>query len=136
MDWKRGAHASTFGGNPVAIAAAMTTIELLQNELVRNSADVGAYLKRGLEKLAGETDRIGDVRGMGLMIGVEFVKDRASKKPDPELRDRVELASFNRGLILLGCGENSIRWSPPLVLTRENVDVALELFADAIRASL
>jgi len=136
MDWKRGAHASTFGGNPVAIAAAMTTIELLQNELVRNSADVGAYLKRGLEKLAGETDRIGDVRGMGLMIGVEFVKDRASKKPDPELRDRVELASFNRGLILLGCGENSIRWSPPLVLTRENVDVALELFADAIRASV
>ena len=136
MDWKRGAHASTFGGNPVAIAAAMTTIELLQNELVGNSAEVGAYLKRGLEKLARETDRIGDVRGMGLMIGVEFVQDRASKKPDPELRDRVELASFNRGLILLGCGENSIRWSPPLVLTRENVDVALELFADAIRASV
>jgi len=136
MDWKRGAHASTFGGNPVAIAAAMATIELLQNELVRNSADVGAYLKRGLEKLASETDRIGDVRGMGLMIGVEFVKDRASKKPDTELRDRVELASFNRGLILLGCGENSIRWSPPLVLTHANVDVALELFADAIRASV
>jgi len=136
MDWKPGAHASTFGGNPVAIAAAMTTIELLQNELVRNSAEVGAYLKTGLEKLAAKHDCIGDVRGMGLMIGVEFVKDRALKQPDAELRDRVEMASFNRGLILLGCGANSIRWSPPLILTRENVDVALDIFDDAIGASV
>ena len=136
MDWKPGAHASTFGGNPVAIAAAVTTIELLQNELIANSADVGAYLKRGLEKLAGKYDCIGDVRGMGFMIGVEFVKDRASKEPDVELRDRVEMASFKRGLILLGCGANSIRWSPPLILTRENVDVALEIFDDAVGASV
>jgi 4-aminobutyrate aminotransferase len=135
MDWKPGAHASTFGGNPVAIAAAKTTIELLQNELITNSAEVGAYLKRGLEKLAAKYDCIGDVRGMGFMIGVEFVKDRASKEPDAELRDRVEMASFNRGLILLGCGANSIRWSPPLILTRENVDVALEIFDDAVSAS-
>ena len=135
MDWKPGAHASTFGGNPVAIAAAMTTIDLLQTELIANSADVGAYLKQGLEKLATEHDCIGDVRGIGLMIGVEFVKDRASKQADAELRDRVEIESFNRGLILLGCGPNSIRWSPPLVLSRENVDVALEIFGDAIRTS-
>jgi len=136
MDWKPGAHASTFGGNPVAIAAALKTIELLQRELVANSAEVGDYLKRGLEKLATKYDCIGDVRGMGMMIGVEFVKDRASKKPDVELRDRVEMASFQRGLILLGCGANSIRWSPPLILTRDNVDVALEIFDDAIGASL
>jgi 4-aminobutyrate aminotransferase len=114
----------------------MKTIELLQRELVDNSAEVGDYLKRGLEKLAAKYNCIGDVRGMGLMIGVEFIKDRASRTPDVELRDRVEMASFQRGLILLGCGANSIRWSPPLILTRENVDVALEIFDDAIAASL
>src|SRR5436190_14452820 len=136
MDWKPGAHASTFGGNPVAIAAALKTIELLQRELVANSAEVGAYLKRGLEKLMGKYDCIGDVRGMGMMIGVEFVKDRTSKIPDPDLRDRVEMETFNRGVILLGCGPNSIRWSPPLILTKENVDVALEIFDEAIATSV
>ncbi len=136
MDWKPGAHASTFGGNPVAIAAAMKTIELLQRELVANSAEVGGYLKRGLEKLATKHECIGDVRGMGMMIGVEFVKDRTSKTPDVDLRDRVEMASFQRGLILLGCGANSIRWSPPLILTHDNVDVALEIFDEAIAASV
>jgi len=78
---------------------------------------------------------IGNVRGLGLMLGVEFVKDRSTKEPDAELRDRVEMASFERGLILLGAGPNSIRWSPPLVFTKENVDVALEIFDDAIAAS-
>jgi 4-aminobutyrate aminotransferase len=135
MDWKPGAHASTFGGNPVAIAAALKTIELLERELVANAAQVGAYLKRGLEKLMRKHDCIGDVRGMGLMLGVEFVKDRATKEADAELRDRVEMASFNRGLVLLGAGPNSIRWSPPLILTEENADVALEIFDDAIAAS-
>jgi len=135
MDWKPGAHASTFGGNPVAIAAALKTIELLERELVRNSAEVGGYLKRGLEKLMSKHDCIGDVRGMGMMIGVEFVKDRTSKTPDPEMRDRVEIATFERGVILLGAGLNTIRWSPPLILTKENVDVALEIFDEAIAAS-
>jgi len=136
MDWKPGAHASTFGGNPVCIAAALKTIELLQNGLVQNSAEVGAYLKQGLERLKEKYECIGDVRGMGMMLGVEFVKDKRSKKEDPELRDRIEMATFERGLILLGCGTNSIRWSPPLILTRENVDVALEIFDDAIAASI
>lgn len=135
MNWQPGAHASTFGGNPVCIAAALKTIELLQGGLVKNSADTGAYLKTGLEKLMRKYDCIGDVRGLGMMIGVEFVKDKQSRKEDPELRDRVEVASFARGLILLGCGSNSIRWSPPLILTRENVDVALEIFDEAIAAS-
>ncbi|HWT00606.1 MAG TPA: acetyl ornithine aminotransferase family protein [Pyrinomonadaceae bacterium] len=135
MDWKPGAHASTFGGNPVAIAAALKTIELLERELVSNSAEVGAYLQEGLRKLMQKHDCIGDVRGLGLMVGVEFVEDKASMKPAPELRDRVESACFERGLIILGAGFNTIRWSPPLILTRENVDVALEIFDDAIAAS-
>src|SRR6266496_3516172 len=136
MDWKPGAHASTFGGNPVAIAAALKTIELLERELVANAADVGAYLKRGLEKLMSQHECIGDVRGMGMMLGVEFVKDRIKREPNVELRDRVEVASFERGLILLGAGANTIRWSPPLILTRENVDVALDIFDKAISASV
>ncbi|MFL6207606.1 MAG: acetyl ornithine aminotransferase family protein [Pyrinomonadaceae bacterium] len=135
MNWKPGAHASTFGGNPVCIAAALKTIELLERELVANSAEVGAYLKAGLEKLAHKHDCIGDVRGLGLMLGVEFVTDKATMKPAPELRDQIEIACFERGLIILGAGANTIRWSPPLILTREHVDVALEIFDDAITAS-
>lgn len=136
MNWKSGAHASTFGGNPVCIEAALKTIELLETGLVENSAAVGAYLKEGLERLKAKYDCIGDVRGLGLMIGVEFVTDRASNKPAPELRDRIEVACFERGLIILGAGTNTIRWSPPLILTKENVDVALEIFEDAIKASI
>ncbi|MDT7688800.1 MAG: 4-aminobutyrate aminotransferase [Acidobacteriota bacterium] len=132
MDWKPGAHASTFGGNPVAIAAALKTIELLERELVANSASVGAYLQEGLRRLMSKHDCIGDVRGLGMMVGVEFVADKASREPAPELRDRVEVECYNRGLIVLGAGYNTIRWSPPLILTRENVDVALEIFDEAI----
>ena len=132
MDWKPGAHASTFGGNPVAIAASLKTIELLERELVANAAQVGDYLQDGLRKLAQKHDCIGDVRGLGLMVGVEFVEGGGSLRAAPELRDRVETECFNRGLIILGAGFNTIRWSPPLVLSRENVDVALEIFDQAI----
>ncbi len=132
MDWLPGSHASTFGGNPVAISAALKTIELLERELVANSAAVGAYLEEGLRRLMQKHDCIGDVRGFGMMLGVEFVKDRDSMQPDAELRDRVEYAAYERGLIILGAGFNTIRWSPPLILSRENVDVALEIFDEAI----
>ncbi|HEY6189479.1 MAG TPA: acetyl ornithine aminotransferase family protein [Pyrinomonadaceae bacterium] len=135
MDWKPGAHASTFGGNPVAIAAALKTIELLERGLIKNSAEVGAYLQSGLRKLMQKHECIGDVRGLGMMIGVEFVADRASLTPAPELRDRVERACYERGLIILGAGINTIRWSPPLILTRENADVALEIFDEAIASA-
>ncbi len=137
MDWHKGAHASTFGGNPVALTAALKTIELLEGGLVDNSRDVGAYLEAGLRKLAEKYNCIGDVRGLGMMLAVEFVKGSGDDPhaPDPELRDRVEMACFNRGLIILGCGSNSIRWSPPLILAREHVDVALEIFDSAITAS-
>jgi 4-aminobutyrate aminotransferase len=132
MTWHKGAHASTFGGNPVCIAAALKTIELLQGGLVENSATVGNYLEDGLRKLQNKYEVIGDVRGLGMMLGVEFVTDKQSLTPDPELRDRIEMECFNRGLIILGCGANTIRWSPPLILTKENVDVALNIFDEAI----
>jgi 4-aminobutyrate aminotransferase len=135
MTWGPGAHASTFGGNPVAIASALKTIELLERELVANSAEVGAYLQEGLRRLMQKHDCIGDVRGLGMMIGVEFIADRETRTPAPELRDRVEYACYERGLILLGAGYNTIRWSPPLILTRENADVALEIFDEAITAA-
>src|SRR5437868_2599705 len=135
MNWKSGAHASTFGGNPVCIAAALKTIELLEGGLIANAAEVGTYLKAGLEKLQDKHECIGDVRGLGLMLGVEFVADRATNAPAPELRDRVETACYERGLLVLGAGANTIRWSPPLIFTREHVDVALEIFDDAITAS-
>ncbi len=135
MTWPPGAHASTFGGNPIAIAAALKTIELLERELLQNSAETGAYLQDGLRKLMQKYDCIGDVRGLGMMIGVEFVENKNSMKPDAKLRDRVERNAFERGLILLGAGANTIRWSPPLILTRENVDVALEIFDEAIAAA-
>src|SRR5499433_3624825 len=89
MDWKPGAHASTFGGNPVCIAAALKTIELLERELISNAAEVGDYLKRGLEKLMAKHECIGDVRGKGLMLGVEFVKNKTSREPDAQKRDQV-----------------------------------------------
>ncbi len=136
MDWHKGAHASTFGGNPVCIASALKTIELLENGLVENSATVGAYLENGLRELMNKYDCIGDVRGLGMMLGVEFIEDKNSNKPAPELRDKIEMACFKRGLIILGCGTSTIRWSPPLILTKENVDVALEIFDDAIVASI
>ena len=136
MDWHKGAHASTFGGNPVALSAAMKTIELLQNGLVENAASVGNYLKEGLNRLTDKYDRIGDVRGLGMMLGVEFVKDKQSLAPDPELRDRIEMECYKQGLIILGCGNAAIRWSPPLILTSANVDVALEIFDKAIESSI
>lgn len=156
MTWHKGAHASTFGGNPVALTAALKTIELLQGGLVDNSREVGAYLQAGLNKLKDKYDVIGDVRGLGMMLGVEFVKSASSPPskggvdassadgvvssaylaPNPELRDRVELACYQKGLIILGCGANTIRWSPPLILTKENVDVALAIFDEAIAESI
>ena len=138
MDWHKGAHASTFGGNPVALTAALKTIELLEGGLIENSREVGAYLEAGLNKLKDKYNVIGDVRGLGMMLGVEFVNGSGDDPhaPDPELRDRIEMACFNKGLIILGCGANCIRWSPPLILAKEHVDVALEIFDEAIAASI
>src|SRR5690606_12829662 len=114
MQWPPGSHASTFGGNPVACAAAVETLKLLDEELMANAAKVGAHLKQRLEGWAAGCDRVGEVRGMGLMIGVEIVKSKAGRERDQALRNAIEHTAFGRGLLILGCGENNIRFCPSL----------------------
>jgi 4-aminobutyrate aminotransferase len=132
MEWTPGAHASTFGGNPVSCAAALATIKLLQGTLIANAADVGQYLIDGLRELAAHHPMIGDVRGKGLMIGIEFVRDRQTKVRATEERDAVVDEAFSRGLLVLGAGRNALRLSPPLVLTRVQAEVAVKLLDEAI----
>jgi 4-aminobutyrate aminotransferase len=132
MDWPPGAHASTFGGNPVSCAAALATIRLLKSQYVQNAATVGEHLINGLRELAKKHDLIGDVRGRGLMIGVEFVRDRKTKERAVEARNAVVQAMFRRGILILGAGKNAVRFAPPLVVTREQADTILRLFDDAV----
>ncbi len=126
MNWPPGAHASTFGGNPVANAAALATIELLEKELIDNAARVGEHLLNRLRDLPRRFRMVGDVRGLGLMIGIELVRDQETKERAPELRDRLEKMCFERGLLVLGAGPNSIRLSPPLVITKDQADFAAD----------
>jgi 4-aminobutyrate aminotransferase len=130
--WPAGAHASTFGGNPVACAAALATLKLLKDRLMANAAEVGGHLMGRLAALAEKHRMIGDVRGRGLMIGVELVRDRQTKERAGPERDAVVAASFRRGLLVLGAGTNSIRFSPPLVLTRDQADIAVKVFDEAL----
>jgi 4-aminobutyrate aminotransferase len=132
MAWPPGAHASTFGGNPVACAAALATIKLMNERLVANAAEVGAHLMAGLNALADRHPLIGDVRGRGLMIGVELVRDRQTKERATSERDAVVNAAFARGLLVLGAGKNAVRFSPPLVLTHEQADIAVGIFDQAL----
>jgi 4-aminobutyrate aminotransferase len=132
MAWPPGAHASTFGGNPVSCAAALATIALLRDGLVKNAAEVGAHLMHGLASLADAHPLIGDVRGRGLMVGVELVRDRRTKERASQERDAVVTAAFARGLLLLGAGKNAVRFSPPLVLTRDQADTAVRIFGEAL----
>jgi len=132
MAWPPGAHASTFGGNPVSCAAALATIKLLKERLVANAAEVGGHLMSALKALMDKHPLIGDVRGRALMIGVELVRDRRTKERAADERDAVVQAAFARGLLLLGAGKNAIRFSPPLVLTREQADTATRIFDEAL----
>src|SRR6476646_4918624 len=125
MDWGPGSHASTFGGNPVSCVAALETIKLLEEELIENARVVGGYLKDQVGELMAKHQLIGDVRGLGLMIGVELVRDRATKEPANTERDEIVQACFRKGLLLLGCGVNTLRFCPPLVVTKEQCDVAV-----------
>lgn len=134
MTWGPGAHASTFGGNPVAIAASLATLELLEDGLIENAAQMGAYLLDGFRDLMGKHTIIGDVRGKGLMIGIELVKDRATKEPVPAAMVRVETECFKRGLITLGCGQSTIRLSPPLVIDKDQCDFALKTIDEVLTA--
>mgnify|MGYP005812831813 CR=1 FL=1 len=134
MDWTPGAHASTFGGNPVSCAAALATIRLLQERLVANAADVGGFLLDGLRALQEKHTLIGDIRGKGLMIGIELVTDRVTRVRATAERDRVVDEAFARGLLVLGAGRNTIRLSPPLVLTRAQAQVALDILDASLAA--
>jgi len=124
MTWKLGAHGSTYGGSPTPCAAALATIDLIENGLKQNAAEVGEYFMAGLRDLQSRHDVIRQVRGLGLMIGVEFV--------DGETMGRVEKEGFRRGLLLLGCGDNVIRMAPPLVITREQVDRGLKVLDEVL----
>jgi 4-aminobutyrate aminotransferase len=130
--WPPGAHASTFGGNAVSCAAALATLKLLKDHLMVNAANVGDYLMARLRELADTHRLIGDVRGRGLMIGVELVRDRRTKERAAKERDALVVAAFKIGLLILGAGPNSIRFSPPLVLTRDQADIAVSLFDKAL----
>lgn len=132
MDWPAGSHASTFGGNPVSCVAALETIRLLEDGLMAQATRVGAYLTERLRVLQARHELIGDVRGRGLMIGVELVRDRQAKTAAPIQRDQVIEACFRRGLLLLGCGESTLRFCPPLVVTEADVDIAIEILDAAI----
>jgi 4-aminobutyrate aminotransferase len=132
MNWPPGAHASTFGGNPVACAAALATIRLLREQYVQNAATVGQHLMSGLRELQQKHALVGDVRGKGLMIGVELVRDRKTKTRAIEERNALVQAMFRRGVLILGAGKNAIRFAPPLVLTKDQADAILRVFDESL----
>ncbi|PYV11194.1 MAG: aspartate aminotransferase family protein, partial [Acidobacteria bacterium] len=127
MTWGPGAHASTFGGNPVACAAALETVRLLEEKYIANAARMGEYI---LGRLAGWPEKhraVGEIRGKGLMIGIELVKSRKTREPDPEARAKVLERAFEHGLLILGCGESTVRLMPPLIVERDQADFALDV---------
>jgi 4-aminobutyrate aminotransferase len=132
MDWVPGSHASTFGGNPVAIASALATMNILEREGIANAAHVGGLM---MDRLKGWTKThalVGDVRGRGLMIGVELVLDKETREPAQKLRNRIETLCFEKGLLILGCGETSIRLCPPLIVSEDEATVALDILEEAL----
>jgi len=133
MDWGAGAHASTFGGNPVAVAASLATIELLEQELIANAADVGGHILDCIRDWPLRFPNVGDVRGLGLMIGIEIVHNQQSKDRAPELRNRLVSMAFERGLLILGAGRTAIRLCPPLVITRDQADFAIDTLEECLK---
>lgn len=132
MDWVPGSHASTFGGNPISCQAALTTIALLEEGLVENAARLGEYILSQLKELQKRFELIGEVRGKGLMIGVELIKDHRTKAKAIEERNQVIQACFEKGLLILGCGENTIRLIPPLIITQNEADTALSILEEVL----
>ena len=130
--WTPGTHGSTFGGNPVACAAALATLAVIEDGLLHNATKVGGYLKDKLNALQTQHAVIGDVRGLGLMIGVEFVRADGSGTPDAALRDQAMNKCFEKGLLLLSCGESTLRFCPPLIVTEEESATAAEIFDAAL----
>jgi len=132
MTWPPGAHGNTFGGNPVSCAAALATIRLLESGYVQNAARMGARFMERLREMQAAHRSMGDVRGLGLMIGIELVKDKATKEPATSLRGVVVQKCFEKGLLILGCGANAVRFMPALSVTEDAVDEGLEIFEQAL----
>jgi 4-aminobutyrate aminotransferase len=133
MDWVPGSHASTFGGNPVCIAAALATMDIIEREGLKNAATVGAKMMDRLRPWIARHATVGDVRGRGLMIGIEIVKDQESRSPVGTMRDRIVELAFERGLLILGCGETCIRLCPPLIVSQQEADIALDVLEECIQ---
>jgi 4-aminobutyrate aminotransferase len=132
MRWPKSSHGNTFGGNPMSAVAALATIDLIENGYMQNAAEVGDYAQDCLKQIMERHPTIGEVRGLGLMIGVEFVKSRETKEADEKLRDVIVDTAFKYGLLLLGCGKSTIRFAPPLSVTREEIDEGLAIFEHAL----
>jgi 4-aminobutyrate aminotransferase len=132
MDWVPGSHASTFGGNPVCIAAALATMDVLEREGIQNAAEVGDYMMQRMKPWVEKHAVIGDVRGRGLMIGVEITRDKKARTPASDVRDKIVELAFERGVLFLGAGESSVRISPPLIVSREQADIAMTVLEECI----
>ena len=132
MDWIPGSHASTFGGNPICIEAALATINVLEREGMLNAEVVGNHILRRTRKWVDTHPMVGDVRGLGLMIGIEIVRDKTSKAQVPDIRDRITDLAFERGVLYLGAGPSTIRIAPPLVITQEQADIGLDILEECI----
>jgi 4-aminobutyrate aminotransferase len=135
MTWPRGSHGNTYGGNPLACAASLATIDLIEKEYMQNAANVGEYARDALCEIATRHSSVGQVRGIGLMIGIEFVKDHQTKEADTKTRDRVVDLAFERGLLTLGCGKSTLRIAPPLCINKAEVDEGLMVFEEALKVA-
>jgi len=136
MTWPQGAHASTFGGNPVSNAAALVTLELLEKELIDNAARAGGFIMDRLRDWPARFPVVGEVRGLGLMIGIELVRDQQTRERAPALRNRVLELAFERGLLVLGAGENTVRLCPPLVITRDQAAFAVDVLEECLKIAI
>ncbi|OGF64529.1 MAG: 4-aminobutyrate aminotransferase [Candidatus Fischerbacteria bacterium RBG_13_37_8] len=132
MNWKSGAHASTFGANPLSLAAAKETLDLVKNHYASNAAETGKYMLEKLKLLEFQSPWVGQVRGLGLMIGIDFVKDKNTKGPHSQLRNELVDDIFRKGLLVLGCGESTIRLCPPLCVNKEEADIAINILTETI----
>jgi 4-aminobutyrate aminotransferase len=133
MDWIPGSHASTFGGNPVCIAAALATLDVIEREGLRDNATiVGNHMVKRMADWTKKYEIVGDVRGRGLMIGVEIIKDKKTKEYGAAERDRIVELAFERGVLLLGCGPSTVRIAPPLVVTKDESDVCVDVLEECI----
>jgi len=133
MDWVPGSHASTFGGNPVSIAAALATLDVIENEnLLANATEVGNHMQKRMADWPAKHRLVGDVRGRGLMIGVEIVKNKTTKEYAHEERDRIVELAFERGMLFLGCGPSTVRISPALVVSKDEADAAIDVLEECV----